>query len=159
VKAPIAFDVDPAASQAGDIIGHAHQYHDAVLLHLDTAPTQAQLARWRKRFGSFDGIASRSSDGFVQALDGTGLLFFDERGDADADDFTRAGIAIVQRDETVDDHTARSYIKYMLQRAVQRSQRQGRSVIFMRPQEHSLDALQALVTTRSVQFTPLTQAQ
>jgi polysaccharide deacetylase 2 family uncharacterized protein YibQ len=159
VKAPVAFDVDPTAAQAAEVISLARQYHDVVLLHLDRAPTLAELARLRKRFGAFDGIASRSSYGFVQALDGMGLLFFDERGDADADDFSRAGIPIVQRDETVDDRTARSYIRFMLARAIERSSRDGRSVVFMRPQEHSLDELQALVATRSVQFTALTPSE
>lgn len=159
LNAPIAFDVDPAAPQAAEVVRLAHQYHDVVLLHLDRAPTQMQLARLRKRFGAFDGIASHSVDGFVQALDGMGLLFFDERGDADPDEFTRVGIPFVQRDETVDDRTALSYIRFMLSRAVERSQRDGRLIIFMRPHEHSLDALAVLVKTRSVLLTPLTQSE
>jgi polysaccharide deacetylase 2 family uncharacterized protein YibQ len=154
---PIAFDIDPSAPEATDVVQLAHEAGDIVLLHLERAPTQTQLAQLRKRFGAFNGVASRTSDGFVQSLDGTGLIFFDERGDADADEFSAVGIQIVQRDATVDDRTARSYIHFMLAREVQRSQLEGRSVVLMRPLAHSLDALTALVATRSVQFIPLTQ--
>ena len=159
MKVPIAFDIDPSAAQAAMVVQLAREAGDLVLLHLGNAPTQWQLAQLRKRFGTFDGVASRSSERFVQSLDGTGLLFFDERGDADAGEFSAAGIPIVQRDETVDDQTARGYIRFMLARAIQRSQREGRSVVLMRPQHPSLDALEALVATRSVQFVALTQRQ
>ncbi|HTZ55535.1 MAG TPA: divergent polysaccharide deacetylase family protein [Candidatus Acidoferrum sp.] len=154
---PIAFDIDPSSAQATDVAQLAREAGDVVLLHVERAPTQTQLAQLRKRFGAFDGLASRVSDGFVQSLDGTGLLFFDERGDADGGEFSAVGIPIVQRDATVDDRTARSYIHFMLSRVVQRSQLEGRSVVLMRPLAHSLDALKALIATRSVQFVPLTQ--
>jgi len=159
LKIPIAFDVDPAAPQASDVVELARESGDVVLLHLEQAPTQAQLARLRRRFGRFEGVASRTTRGFVQALDGTGLLYFDERGDANPEEFTEVDIPFVQRDETVDDRTARSYIRFMLARAVSSSQREGRSVVFMRPLLHSREALESLAATRSVQFTPLTQAQ
>ncbi len=154
---PLTIDLDPAAPQASDVAALAHEAGDLVLLHLDTAPTQAQLARLHKRFGDFSGIASRSIDGFVQSLDGTGLLFFDERGDADPQEFTEVDIPIAQRDATVDDRTARTYIRFMLDRTVQRSRREGRMVVLMRPLVHSMDALKALAATRSVQFVALTQ--
>jgi polysaccharide deacetylase 2 family uncharacterized protein YibQ len=154
---PLAVDLDPSAPQASDVAALAHESGDAVLLHLESAPTQAQLARLRKRFGDFSGVASRSIDGFVQSLDGTGLLFFDERGDADPEEFTRVGIPIAQRDATVDDRTARTYIRFMLDRSVQRSRREGSMVVLMRPLAHSVDALKALLATRSVQFVALTQ--
>jgi len=156
---PIAFDVDPSAAQATDVAELARQAGDVVLLHVGSAPTQAQLARLRKRFGNFDGIASRSSEGFVQSLDGTGLLFFDERGDADAGEFSAVDIPFAQRDVTVDDRTARGYIRFMLDRAVESSEREGRSVVLMRPAQHSLAALEALAATRSVQFVALTPHQ
>jgi polysaccharide deacetylase 2 family uncharacterized protein YibQ len=158
-RVPLAFDIDPTAAQAADVARLALESGDTVLLHLDRAPTQSQLARLRKRFGAFEGVASRETEGFVQSLDGTGLLFFDERGDADADEFSGVGIPIVQRDATVDDRTAQSYIHFMLARAVQRSQLEGRSVVLMRPLAHSLDALMALAATRSVEFVPLTAPQ
>ncbi|MGD0967359.1 MAG: divergent polysaccharide deacetylase family protein [Candidatus Aquilonibacter sp.] len=154
---PLAVDLDPSAPEAGDVAALAHQAGDVVLLHLESAPTQAQLARLRKRFGDVSGVASRSIEGFVQALDGTGLLFFDERGDADPEEFTTVGIPFAQRDATVDDRTARTYIRFMLDRSVQRSRREGRMVVLMRPLAHSVDALKALLATRSVQFVALTQ--
>jgi len=156
---PVAFDIDPSAAQATDVAELAREAGDVVLIHLDRAPTQSELARLHKRFGNFTGVASRVTHGFVQSLDGTGLLFFDERGDADASDFSGVNIPIVQRDATVDDRTARSYIHFMLVRMVQRSQVEGRSVVLMRPLAHSLDALKALAATRSVQFVPLTPPQ
>ena len=155
-KVPIAFDIDPSASQATDVANLAREAGDIVLLHLEHAPTQTQLAQLRQRFGAFTGVASRGTEGFVQSLDGTGLLFFDERGDADLGEFSAVGIPIAQRDATVDDRTARSYIHFMLARVVQRSQLEGRSVVLMRPLAHSLDALVALAATRSVEFVPLT---
>ena len=154
---PLAIDLDPSAPQASDVAELARESGDLVLVHLGSAPTQAQLARLRKRFGDFSGVASRSSNGFVQSLDGTGLLFFDERGDADSQEFSAVGIPIAQRDATVDDRTARTYIRFMLERAVQRSRREGRVVVLMRPIAHSVDELKALAATRSVQFVPLTQ--
>ena len=153
---PIAFDIDPSAAQATDVAQLARESGDVVLLHLEHAPTPSQLAQLRKRFGGFDGVASRNPDGFVQSLDGTGLLFFDERGGADASEFSGVGIPIVQRDATVDDRTAHSYIRFMLARVVQRSQVEGRAVVLMRPLAHSLDVLATLASTRSVEFVPLT---
>ena len=154
--APITVDIDPAAREAADVAEIAHDANDLVLIHLDAPPGEAELERLRRRFPHFDGIASRRSSGFVQALDGTGLLFFDERGDAVASDFERAGIPFAQRDTTVDDRTARSYIHFMLARAVQRSQREGLSVVLMRPMANSRDVLAALIATRTVQIAPLT---
>jgi polysaccharide deacetylase 2 family uncharacterized protein YibQ len=157
VGVPLAIDLDPRAPEASDVAALARESDDVVFVHLDSAPTQAELARLRKRFGDFSGIASRSTEGFVQSLDGTGLVFFDERGDTDPEEFTTVGIPIVQRDATVDDRTARTYIRFMLARVVARSRREGRSVVLMRPLAHSLDALKALIATRSVQFVALTQ--
>lgn len=153
---PLAVDLDPSAPLASDVAALARESNDLVLVHLDAAPTQAQIARLRKRFGDFAGVASRSTEGFVQSLDGTGLLFFDERGDAVAAEFTGVGIPFAQRDATVDDRTARTYIRFMLDRAVGRSRREGRSVVMMRPLAQSLDALKALAATRTVQFVALT---
>lgn len=153
---PLAIDVDPSAPQAAIVAQRAREAHDIVLVHLGDAPTQAQLVRLRRRLGDFDGVASRAPDRFVQALDGTGLIYFDERGDADAASFTTVDIPFAQRDVTVDDRTAIGYIRYMLARTVQRSERQGRLVVLMRPEPHSLEALRALAAARTVQFAPLT---
>jgi polysaccharide deacetylase 2 family uncharacterized protein YibQ len=152
---PVAFDIDPDAPNAVQSAQLAREAHDLIFAHVGTAPTVAQLARLQHRLGHLDGIASRESDGFVQSLDGTGLMFFDERGDADADDFTRVGIPVVQRDVTADDRTAATYVRFMLQRAAQQSERDGRLVVLLRPHAGSLDALSALAATRTVDFVPL----
>jgi polysaccharide deacetylase 2 family uncharacterized protein YibQ len=154
---PIAVDIDPDAPEAASVAERAREARDVVLVHLGDAPTQAQLARLRRRLGDFDGLASRAPDRFVQALDGTGLLFFDERGDADASEFRTVDIPFAQRDVTVDDRTGAGYIRFMLERTAQRSARQGPMVVLMRPQPHSFQALNALAAARTARFVPLTQ--
>jgi polysaccharide deacetylase 2 family uncharacterized protein YibQ len=154
---PLAFDIDPSAPDAARVAELAREAHDLVLVHLADAPTQTQLAALRRRLGGFDGLASRNAPRFVQTLDGTGLLFFDERGDADAAEFRGVGITFTRRDVTVDDRTDRGYVRYMLARTVQRSERAGPLVVLMRPAPHSYSALAALQASRSVEFVPLTQ--
>ena len=154
---PIAFDIDPHAPQAARVAELAREAHDLVLVHLTDAPTQTRLTALRRQLGAFDGIASRNAPRFVQVLDGTGLLYFDERGDADAWEFRNVGIAFARRDVTVDDRTDSGYIRYMLGRAVQRSERVGPLIVLMRPARHSYGALAALQASRSVDFVPLTQ--
>ena len=127
MRVPIAFDVDPSAAQAVMVVQLAREAGDLVLLHLENAPTQWQLAQLRKRFGTFDGVASRSSERFVQSLDGTGLLFFDERGDADAGEFSAAGIPI--RNATKRSTTkprAVTFVSCWLARSSARSAKGGR---------------------------------
>ena len=92
-----------------------------------------------------------------RALRATGLLFFDERGDADARSFVMTGVRVVSRDATVDDHSSPSYISFMLDRAALRSEREGRVVVLMRPLPNSLAALTGFLETRSAQIVALTQ--
>ena len=92
-----------------------------------------------------------------QALNGSGLVFFDERGDADRGDFATNGVQIVQRDTTVDDRTGAAYIRFMLDRAAMRSRKAGRMVALMRPLPSTLTALSAFAGTRSAEMVSLTQ--
>jgi polysaccharide deacetylase 2 family uncharacterized protein YibQ len=154
---PVAIVLDPAAPQAAEVAQLAREAHDLVLVHTQDAPTLAQLTRLRQRLGAFDGIAAQDAGPFAQALDGNALMYFDERGDADGDDFHRLDVPFAQRDVTVDDRTATTYIDYMLHRAVQRSERQGRLVVLMRPRPHSYAALRALADARTVEILPLRQ--
>jgi polysaccharide deacetylase 2 family uncharacterized protein YibQ len=153
---PLAFDLDPRAAEALKVARLIHTQGEVLLLHVDRAPSPATLAVLRAEFGEIDGIASRNAQGQAAALAGSGLEFFDERGDADPEPFLARDVPFVARDTTVDDHSARSYIAYMLGRAAVRSERQGRLVVLMRPLPNSLAALDAFARTRSAQIVALT---
>lgn len=154
---PVAFDLDPHAAEATSTARYARSAGDLVFVHLDHPPRPAEIATLRKRYDAIDGIASRDAGGMPQALERTGLAFLDERGDAAAEPFGRAGVTLYQRDATVDDRTARSYVDFMLARAARRSERQGRLVVLVRPLASSLEALENFTKTRSAQIVPLTQ--
>jgi polysaccharide deacetylase 2 family uncharacterized protein YibQ len=157
IGVPLAFDLDPHGADALRTAQYVHQAGDLLFMHVTSPPTATQLAALRKRFGPIDGIAALDPSGMPDALVRTGLTYFDERGDADVRPFEAASVRVIARDATVDDRTAGTYIAFMLQRSAQRSQRQGRLVVLMRPLASSLDALQAFVRTRSAQIVPLTQ--
>jgi len=156
---PLAYDLDPHASDALSVAKLIHEEGAMLLVHLAQAPSRAAIVSLRAEFGEIDGVASRSSQGAAHALAGTGLWFFDERGDADPAPFRDAGVPFVSRDATIDDRTAPSYIAFMLDRTAIRSQRQGRLVVLLRPMPNSLAALSDFVRTRSAQIVTLTQAQ
>jgi|SRR5579863_7551696 len=156
---PVAFDLDPSAAEARKVAALVKGRGDVLLLHVGHVPSSEALAALRVRFGDIDGLASRDDSGEAELLAGSGLMFFDERGDADPRSFTERGVPLVARDTTVDDRSARTYIAYMLDRAAVRSARQGRLVVFMRPQPHALDALNAFALTRSAQIVTLTAQQ
>ncbi len=159
LNVPLAFDIDPHAAQAARVASFARAQGDVLLLHVSNAPSAATLTSLRATFGTFDGVASRESAGMAQALAATGLVFFDERGDANPGAFAAAHVALVQRDFTADDRSAPSYIQFMLERAALRSQREGRLVVLMRPLPNSLDALSAFLGTRSADILTLTQSK
>jgi hypothetical protein len=154
---PFAFDLDPHAGDAVRSARLVRSQHALLLVHLSGAPSAQAIAALRARLGAFDGIASRTSAGMAEALRGTNLMFFDERGDANAAPFRANGVAIVSRDTTVDDRGAKSYVRFMLERAALRSSHEGRLVVLMRPLPDSLAALESFLATRSTQIVPLTQ--
>ncbi len=156
---PLAIDLDPHGSDAGRVAEFVSAQGLALLIHVGSAPSKAALTGLMKRFGHIDGIASRSSSGMVDALRGTNLLFFDERGIADPHAFALTGVRFVARDTTVDDRSSPAYISFMLGRAAIRSQREGRMVVLMRPMPNSLAALTEFLGTRSAQIVTLTQAR
>ena len=108
-----------------------------------SAPTAATLASLRQRFDGATGLASGRSAGFAEALGGTGLAFFDERGAAEAGAFARAGVPLIRRDLTVDDRDEAGYETYMLERAIVLGAARGRAVAWMHPRASSLGALRA----------------
>lgn len=153
---PVALDVDPHARDADRTARYVAAEHQLLFIHVTTAPSQDTLLRLRDRFGSYAGVASRTDEGMPQALNGTGLAFFDERGDANRAEFAQNNVPIIQRDATVDDRTGNAYITFMLDRAALRSRRAGRLVVLMRPLPNTLAALTAFAGTRSAEIVSLT---
>ncbi|MBV8639168.1 MAG: divergent polysaccharide deacetylase family protein [Candidatus Eremiobacteraeota bacterium] len=154
---PLAIDLDPRGAEAERVARYVNAQGLALLIHAGSPPAPSTLAELSKRFGHIDGIASRSSSGMASALRGTGLLYFDERGDADAHPFLVNGVRFIARDATVDDRSSPSYISFMLGRAAMRSEREGRMVVLMRPMPNSLAALTNFLGTRSAEIVALTQ--
>jgi len=79
---PIAFVIDPAAAQARAFADVVRGNGDSLLVQAGEPPSPRTLAAIRREIGPFDGIASRRAAGMAIVLRGTGLTFFDERGDA-----------------------------------------------------------------------------
>jgi polysaccharide deacetylase 2 family uncharacterized protein YibQ len=154
---PLAIDLDPHGAEADRVARFITTQGLALLIHVGTPPSASMLHQFMKRFGHIDGIASRSATGMPEALRGTGLLFFDERGDTDARAFAMSGVRFVARDTTVDDRSSPAYISFMLDRAALRSEREGRTVVLMRPLPNSLAALTKFLETRSAEIVALTQ--
>ena len=152
---PLTFDLDPHAAQATAFAAAVRQAGDRLDIHLERPPTASELRSLREQFGAFDGVASRHSQGMAQALAGRSLVFFDERGDADERSFEAEGVPIAQRDVTADDWTQPSYIGYMLRQAAERSAREGRVLILMRPMPESLAALTRFLHQRSADIVAL----
>lgn len=142
LRYPIAFVVDPSAAQARAFSDLVRDNGDALLVQLDEPPAAQTLAALRRTIGQFDGVASRHTAGMAVALHGTGLAFFDERGDAaNADTFARMGVTLVRRDVTADNRSSLGYVTFMLGRAAALSRRNGPVVVFVRPLPSTLEAL------------------
>jgi polysaccharide deacetylase 2 family uncharacterized protein YibQ len=153
---PIAFVVDPHASQAAAFAKLVRDANQTLLVQVSMPPSESTLAALHKTIGSFDGIAARDAHGMASALRGSALLFFDERGDAaDPNEFSAAGVPLARRDVTGDDRSASGYVSFMLSRAAGLSRRVGTVVVFLRPLPSSLDALRAFGTSRSVTLVAL----
>ncbi len=156
---PVTLDLDPHGADADRTAKYAHESSAPLLIHVTAAPSAATLHALRRRFGPIEGVASQSSAGMAAALSGTGLVFFDERGDADPAAFAARGVRLLARDETVDNRAFSPYIDFMLDRAAIRARTQGPVVVVMRPVPVSLRALENFMQTRSAQIVPLTQAR
>jgi polysaccharide deacetylase 2 family uncharacterized protein YibQ len=153
---PMAIDLDPRGPDAVAVAAAARAAREPVYVHLGTAPTSSSLRSLHARIGDFDGIAARSADGMPDALRGSGLLFFDERGDADPARFAADGVPLLQRDVTADDRAAPGYVTFMLDRAADLSRRTGTVVVLVRPLPSTLAGLRRFIGSRTVQFlTPL----
>ncbi|MBV8489684.1 MAG: hypothetical protein JO199_04065, partial [Candidatus Eremiobacteraeota bacterium] len=120
---PLAFVLDPNASQAVQVARMVRDAGDPLFVQVDAPPGALEVAGFRSRFGGLDGIAARDPAGMPAALRGSGLTFFDERGDADAAPFAAARVALIARDVTADDRTGSGYVNFMLERAAAISRR------------------------------------
>lgn len=153
---PIAFVVDPSALQARAFADLARNNGDSLLLQVDEPPAPTTLAAFRREIGPFDGIASRHAAGMAIALHGTGLAFFDERGDAaNAQTFTSMGVTLVRRDVTADNRSGVGYVSFMLAQAAALSRRTGPVVVFVRPLPSTLAALQSFGASHDVRMIAL----
>lgn len=153
---PIAFIIDPAAAQARTFADLVRNNGDAVLVQADEPPGPQTLAAFHRTIGPFDGVASRRAAGMALALSGTGLTFFDERGDgANANAFARMDVPIVRRDVTADNRSGLGYVTFMLGRAADLSRRTGPVVVFVRPLPSTLAALEAFGTSHHVRMIAL----
>lgn len=153
---PVAFVVNPAAPQARTFADLVRSNGDALLVQVDEPPAPRTLAAFRRAIGQFDGIASRHTAGMAIALRGSGLTFFDERGDsANADTFSRMGVSLVRRDLTADNRSGLGYVIFMLGRAAELSRRTGPVVVFVRPFPSTLAALEAFGASHDVRMIAL----
>lgn len=152
---PIAFDLDPNGAEAVKFAQVARGAGNLLYVHVDSAPSRAQIDALRTRLGPFDGIASRAPARMAKALERTGLAFFDERGDADAAPFAHAGVSLLRRDVTADNHTEATYVTYMLAHAAARSRRAGATVVLLRPFPSSLSALTHFAASRTIELAAL----
>jgi polysaccharide deacetylase 2 family uncharacterized protein YibQ len=152
---PLTFVLDPHASQAVAFAKMVRDANQTLFVQTLVPPSAATLASLHDRLGAFDGIAARDAGGMAAALRGTGLTFFDERGDADPDAFAAAGVPLVRRDVTADDRSAATYASFMLSRAAGLSRRVGTVVVLLRPLPSSLEALRGFGASRDVTIVAL----
>jgi len=152
---PLTFVLDPHASQAPAFAKMVRDANQTLYVQAGAPPSAATLASLHRTIGAFDGIAARDADGMALALRGSGLAFFDERGDADPSAFAAAGVVLVRRDVTADDRSAATYVSFMLSRAAGLSRRVGTVVVLLRPLPSSLEALRGFGTSRDVTIVAL----
>jgi polysaccharide deacetylase 2 family uncharacterized protein YibQ len=156
LQVPLAFVVDPHAAQAAAFAKLVRDANQTLFVQVGSAPSAATLASLRRSLGAFDGVAARDARGMAPALRGSGLTFFDERGDAaDPNEFAANGVPLVRRDVTADDLGSAGYASFMLSRAAGLSRRVGTVVVLLRPLPSSLDALQAFGASRNVTIVAL----
>jgi hypothetical protein len=152
---PVAFVIDPHAGQAAKVAQLVRGAGQLLFVQVAGAPSDAALEGLRSRLGPFDGVAARDATGMAAALRGTGLTFFDERGDAGTAAFAASHVALIQRDVTADDRTGTGYVTFMLERAAALSRRVGPLVVLLRPLPTSLAALRGFAAAHDVQMVAL----
>jgi polysaccharide deacetylase 2 family uncharacterized protein YibQ len=153
---PMAFIVDPHASQAAAFAKLVRDANQTLLVQVTAPPSAVTLASLRRTLGAFDGVAARDARGMAWVLRTSGLIFFDERGDsADSSEFATAGVTLFRRDVTADDRSSAGYVAFMLSRAAGLSRRVGTVVVLLRPLPSSLEALRSVNASRNVTLVAL----
>ena len=140
LSVPSAVVVVPQGHDAKNVVRRAQQYGSPVFLQLDGRLQAGQIQRDRARFGAIAGYAGRDASAAREALSGSGLSFFDERGDAAAGAYRAAGIRYFGRSVTADNDEGSGYIAFMLKRAVTMSRSCGALNVLMRANHNSLKA-------------------
>ena len=140
---PLALVIDTSAADAPGIAALARSQGKPFYLQVADAPSPSTIGGLTRRFDGAAGFASANATGMATALAGTGLVYFDERGDANPAPFAKAGTPLIRRDLTVDDRDAPGYVGFMLQRAIVLGGARGRAVAWMHPRAASLQALRA----------------
>ncbi len=154
---PIALVIDPAGADAVAAAGLARSQGKPFYVQVGRAPSPAKLASLLKKFQGAAGLASDAGRAMPAVLSGSGLAYFDERGDVDPAPFSKTGTPLIRRDLSVDDRDATGYVDYMLQRAVALGAGRGRAVALMHPRAASLQALRAFARSNGrdlVAFAP-----
>ncbi|MHB8461844.1 MAG: hypothetical protein ACYDA1_04295 [Vulcanimicrobiaceae bacterium] len=140
LSVPSAVVVVPKGRDAKNVVRRAQQYGSPVFIQLDGALGSRQIQQDRARFGGIAGYAGRDASAARMALAGSGLSFFDERGDAAAASYRAAGIRYFGRAVTADNDEGNGYISFMLKRAVTMSRSCGPLNVLMRANHNSLKA-------------------
>ncbi len=154
---PIALVIDPAGVDALATAALARSQGKPFYVQVGRVPSPAKLASLLKKFEGATGLASDAGRAMPAALAGSGLAYFDERGDIDPALFSKAGTPLIRRDLSVDDRDATGYVDYMLQRAVALGAIRGRAVALMHPRAASLQALRTFAKSNGrdlVAFAP-----
>ena len=147
---PLALVIDPDAPAAHAIADAAAAAGKPVFVQVRTPVTRDQTIALRAGFAHAAGIAARLRQvpprDVLRSLREQQLAIFDEFGDARAvrKALHAAGIAYVSRTITVDDHLQPSYVRFMLDQAVDLGR--GRTAVVMaRPLPGTLRALQSVI--------------
>ncbi len=140
LSVPSAIVVAPRGRDAKNVVQRAKKYGSPVFLQLYGRLQAGQIQRDRAYFGAFAGYAGRDASAAREALIGSGLSFFDERSDAEAQAYRDAGIRYFGRSVTADNDEGSGYISFMLKRAVTMSRSCGPLNVLMRANHRSLKA-------------------
>lgn len=146
------FVVDARGADAAALARAAQQHDDTLFVQVERAPNARKLEALQRTFAHLAGIASRHARGMAGALQGSGLAFLDERGDANPVTFVARNVTLLRRDLTLDDVKQVGYIHFMLEQARVRMGWHGRQIALVRVQPVTLRALRAFFARKADRF-------